>query len=177
MLKDPEMAERKHRSSDVPDFDSYPASRPIEESARLLQKGRSSLEQRAADLGAAAGRVVFMVRKARAKLEGQPRQSALDRLNRLGEKTRVRAEQMRVATSERARQLKEAAREKTADLGRLAREQSQELGRRAKVGYSRAKDRANHIGHEYPLHVALSAGVVGLLLGMGLRIRRANRAQ
>lgn len=177
MPKDPEMAERKHRSSDVPDFDSYPASRPIGESETLLQKRHSSLEQRAAELGAAAGKVAFMVKKARAKVEGLPHGPALDRLSRLGEETRVRAERVRAAAAERARQLKETARGKTADLRRLAEEQSRELARRAKAGYSRAKDRANHIGREYPLHVALSAGVAGFLLGVGLRIRRANRAQ
>src|SRR5215813_9470054 len=176
MLKDPEMAERLHRSSEVPDFDSYPALPPINESDRRLQKGHSALEHRAAELGAAAGKVVFMIKRARAKVEGLPRHSALDSLNKLGEETRARAERLRVTAAERAQQWTDAARGKTADLGRLAREQTQELGRRAKEGYSRAKDRANHIGREYPLHVALSAAALGFLAGVGLRIRRAKRA-
>ena len=171
------MAERMHRSSDVPDFDSYPGSPPINESDRLLQKGHSSLEQRAAELGAVAGKVVFMIKQARAKVEALPRNSALDRLNKLGEETRARAERLRTAAAERAHQWTETAREKTADLARLAREQTQELGRRAKTGFTQAKSRARHIGREYPLHVALSAGAVGFLLGVGLRIRRAKREQ
>src|SRR5262249_2250631 len=88
-----------------------------------------------------------------------------------------RAERLRTAAAERAHQWTETAREKTADLARLAREQTQELGRRAKTGFAQAKSRARHIGREYPLHVALSAGAVGFLLGVGSRIRRAKREQ
>jgi len=171
------MAERMHRSSDVPEIDSYPGAPPINESDRLLQKGHSSLEQRAAELGAAAGKLVFMVKQARAKVKDLRHHSALDRLSRLGEETRARAERLRVTAKERAHQWTETAREKTADLTRLAREQTQELGRRAKTGFAQAKGRARHIGHEYPLHVALAAGGIGFLLGVGLRIRRAKREQ
>src|SRR5262249_22897423 len=164
-LKDREMAEKMHRSSDVPDFDSYPGSPPINESDKLLQKGHSSLEQHAAELGAAAGKLVFMVKQAGAKVEGLPRHAALDRLSKLGEETRARAGRLGVGREERAHNWTEAAGEKTADLPRLAREQTQELGRRVKTGLAQAKGRARHIGREYPLHVALSAGAVGFLLG------------
>jgi ElaB/YqjD/DUF883 family membrane-anchored ribosome-binding protein len=170
------MAERIHRSSDVPAPDNFPGSPLTNETDRLLERRHSQLEQRAADLGAAAGKVVFMVKQARTKVENLPHHPARDQLNRIGEATLAQAERLRAATAERAHQWTEAAREKTSDFARLARARAQDLGRQAKAGYSHAKDRANHIGREYPLHVALAAGAAGFLLGVGLRIRRANRA-
>ena len=73
-------------------------------------------------------------------------------------------------------ELAQATRDKTAELGRQAREKTADLGRQARAGYFRARLRANQTAREYPVHVALAAGLVGFLIGVGLRIRRANRA-
>jgi hypothetical protein len=61
-------------------------------------------------------------------------------------------------------------------LRRQARAKTADLGRQARAGYFRARLRAIHTTREYPVHVALAAGVVGFLIGVGLRTRRANRA-
>ena len=190
------MAERLHRSSDVPNFDTYPASPPVNESetlenrllaegrARLLEEGRlreegrqpSSLEQRAADLGAAAGKVVSIVRRARVSVEHLPGHPVFNHLSGLAENARARAEYLAAKTGKRAQRLVQSAREKTADLGRQTREKTADLGRQARFGYYRARLRANQTAREYPVHVVVAAGVVGFLIGVGLRIRRANRA-
>jgi hypothetical protein len=56
------MDESMHNSSDIPNFDTYPSAPPD----RLLDTksvGRSSLEERAAELGAAAGRIAVILRQ------------------------------------------------------------------------------------------------------------------
>jgi ElaB/YqjD/DUF883 family membrane-anchored ribosome-binding protein len=184
------MAERLPRSSDVPSFDTYPASPPVSESetlenrllaegrSRLLEEGRqpSSLEQRAADLGAAAGKVVSIVRRARVSVEHLPDHPVFNHLSGLAENARARAEYLGAKAGKRAQRLVQSAREKTSDLGRQARETTADLGRQARFGYYRARLRANQTAREYPVHVVVAAGVVGFLIGVGLRIRRANRA-
>jgi ElaB/YqjD/DUF883 family membrane-anchored ribosome-binding protein len=176
------MPERLHKSSDVPNFDTYPATPsvspptpPVDESERLLEKGKSPLEQRAADLGTAAGRVVSIFRQARTTVEKLPEQSA-ERISDLAGNARERVDHLRNAAAENAQHLAEATRDKAAELGRQVREQAINLGRQAKFGYYRARLRANQTVREYPVQVALTAGLIGFLIGIGLRIRRANRA-
>jgi ElaB/YqjD/DUF883 family membrane-anchored ribosome-binding protein len=172
------MAERLHQTSDVPEFDTYPstppvnAAPPVNDSERLLEKGKSPLEQRAADLGTAAGKVVSMMRKAR----GGGERPIADRISDLADDAKTRVDHLRSAAVENAQQLAQAAREKTSELGRQVREKTADLGRQAKFGYYRARLRANQTVREYPVHVAVAAGLIGFLIGVGLRIRRANRA-
>ena len=147
------MAER-HQSSDVPAFDTYPSPPPVNDSERLLEKGRSPLEQRAADLGTAAGKVVSIIRHARVTVRNLPEHPMVERISDLAG----------------------GARDKTAELGRQVKERTADLGRQAKFGYYRARLRVNHTVRDYPVQVALAAGFVGFLIGIGLRMRRANRA-
>jgi ElaB/YqjD/DUF883 family membrane-anchored ribosome-binding protein len=177
MPEEPAMPERLHSSADVPTYDTYPASPPVKESERLLEEDtRSPLEQRAADLGTAAGKVVSMVRQARLTVEHLPEHPVFDRLSGLADNARARAEYLRSVAAERAQQLTQVARDKTAELGRQARERTADLGRQARSGYFRARIRARETAREYPVQVVLAAGVVGFLIGVALRIRRANRA-
>ncbi|MGC2695048.1 MAG: hypothetical protein WA738_04580 [Candidatus Angelobacter sp.] len=171
------MAEKVHYSSDIPNFDTYPAPSPIGESERLLESGRgSSLEQRAAELGTAAGKVVVMARQAREALAKLPRHRVLDPISDLAETTRIHAENLGKIAAHKTVEWTDAAREKTLELRNEAREKAAELGRQAKSNYYRARIRANQVVREYPVHVALAAGAVGFLVGVALRIRRANRA-
>jgi ElaB/YqjD/DUF883 family membrane-anchored ribosome-binding protein len=183
MAKEPAMAERLHHSSDVPTFDTYPASPPVNPSGalppdHLLEEGRplSPMEQRAADLGAAAGKVVFMVKQARLKAEHLPQHPVFDRLSNLADNARVRAEYLRSRAGDHAQRLAQTARERTAELGQQARDKAADIGRQARTGYYRVRLRANQTAREYPVHVVAAAGIVGFLIGVGLRIRRANRA-
>jgi ElaB/YqjD/DUF883 family membrane-anchored ribosome-binding protein len=169
------MAERLHHSSEIPDFDTYPATPPVNESERLLEKGKSPLEQRAADLGTAAGKVVSMIRQARTSVEKLPH-PMVERISDLAGNARERVDHLRSAAVENAQHMAHAARDKTAELGRQVREKTVDLGRQAKFGYYRARLRANQTVREYPVQVALAAGLIGFLIGIGLRIRRANRA-
>lgn len=170
------MHEPLHQSSDVPNFDTYPDTPPVNEGERLLEKGRSPLEQRAAELGTVAGKVVSMVRQVRGSVENLPEHPMVERISDLAGAARERVGNLRSAAVENAQHVAHVTRDKTAELGRQVRDRTVDLGRQAKFGYYRARLRANQTVREYPVQVALVAGLVGFLIGIGLRIRRANRA-
>jgi ElaB/YqjD/DUF883 family membrane-anchored ribosome-binding protein len=180
------MAESLHRSSDVPDFDSYPSTPPkdhigrtgAEPSAKNVRvfSERPSLEQRAAELGAAAGKIVVMMRETKANLENMAHHSIYDRVTNLAEDAKVRAEHLRQVAGTRAQEWSRVAQEKATEFRRQASVKSSELAEQAKAGYYQARRKADHTVREYPIHVAVAAGVAGFLIGFALKIRRAKRA-
>lgn len=174
------MAEKVHYSSDLPDFDSYPTSPSSNKPQNLLEERGVTdwrgLERRAAELGTAAGKVVVIARQARKALANLPHNAMFDPISNLAETTRSGAENLRRVAARRAVQLTDAARQKTLDLRREAQATAAALGRKAKTNYNRARSSATHVVKEYPLHVGVAAGVAGFVLGVALRIRRANRA-
>jgi ElaB/YqjD/DUF883 family membrane-anchored ribosome-binding protein len=178
------MAESRHRSADVPNFDTYPSS-PLSDVSGRGDMGRpyierlserSLLKQRAAELGAAAGRIAVIIRQTQQGLESLAHHGLYDRLSGLAENARARTEQIRHLAAAKAQQVTQAAGAKAAELGRQTREKTAELARQAKAGYLRTRIRAKKTVHEYPVETALAAGAIGLLAGIALRIRRAKRA-
>ena len=82
------MAESMHNSSDIPNFDTYPSTPPD----RLLDTksvGRSSLEERAAELGAAAGRIALILRQTKENVENLAQHEIYDRVTNLAETAKV----------------------------------------------------------------------------------------
>jgi ElaB/YqjD/DUF883 family membrane-anchored ribosome-binding protein len=179
------MAESPHKSPDIPNFDTYPAT-PSDE--LLEYKGlerplidrpsieRSSLEQRAAELGAAAGRIALIMRETKENVENLAQRGIYDRVNRLAETARIRTENLRRRAGAKVRELKHTAQSKAAAVGNQAREKTAELGRQARSNYDRVRLKANQTVREHPVETALAAGAAGFLLGVALRIRRASRA-
>ena len=117
-----------------------------------------------------------MVRQARASVEKLPEHPMVERISDLAGNARERVDHLRSAAVENAQHAAHITRDKTAELGRQVRDKTIDLGRQAKAAYYRARLRANQTVREYPVQVALAAGLVGFLIGIGLRIRRANRA-
>jgi ElaB/YqjD/DUF883 family membrane-anchored ribosome-binding protein len=174
------MAESMHNSSDIPNFDTYPAT-PSDE--LIDYKGvarssyeRSSLAQRAAELGAAAGRIAVIMRQTKEGMENLAQHAIYDRVTNLAENARIRTEHMRRMAVARVQEIAHAAQDRAAELGSQTREKTVELGRQARTNYFRARLKANQTVREYPVETALAAGAVGLLVGIALRIRRAKRA-
>ncbi|HEY1938018.1 MAG TPA: hypothetical protein VGJ33_08795 [Candidatus Angelobacter sp.] len=169
------MAEGMHSSSDIPNFDTYPTTPPD----RLLDSKsaeRSALEQHATDLGAAAGRIALIMRQTKENLENLAQHSIYDRLIRLSENARIRSERLRQVAAIRAQELTHAAQDRAAELGRQTQEKAEELGRHARANYYRARLKAKQTARDYPVETALAAGAVGFVVGVALRIGRANRA-
>ena len=169
------MAERIHHSSDIPNFDTYPAS-PSDEVIDYKGNGRSSLEQRAAELGAAAGRIAVIMRQTKEGMENLAQHAIYDRVTNLAETAKIRTEHLRRMAADRVQEIAHTAQDKGAELGNQAREKTLELGRQARTNYFRARQKANQTVREYPVETALAAGAVGLLIGVALRIGRAKRA-
>jgi hypothetical protein len=169
------MAESMHNSSDVPNFDPYPSTPPD----RLLDTRsaeRSSLEQRAAELGAAAGRIALILRQTKESMENLAQYEIYDRVTNLAETAKARTEQMRRDATARVQEIAHAAQDKAVEIGTQAREKTAELGRHAKNNYFRARLKAKQTVREYPVETALAVGAVGVLVGVALRIGRARRA-
>ena len=186
------MAESLHRSSDVPDFDTYPSSPPKDQQAgrtgaepsshvpssndvRIFSE-RPSLERHAAELGAAAGKIVVMMRETKANLENIAQHEIYDRVSNLAEDAKIRAEHLRRLAGARAQEWSRIAQEKATELRHQASVKSSELAEQAKAGYLQARRKADHTVREYPIHVAVAAGVAGFLIGFALKVRRAKRA-
>jgi ElaB/YqjD/DUF883 family membrane-anchored ribosome-binding protein len=169
------MAEGMHNSSDIPNFDTYPSTPPD----RLLDSKsaeRSSLEERAAELGAAAGKIAVILRQTKENVENLAQHEIYDRVINLAENAKIRSENMRRVAANRVQELAHTAQGKAAELGTQAREKSVELGRLARTNYYRTRLRTQQTVREYPVQTALAAGAVGLLIGVALRIGRARRA-
>jgi hypothetical protein len=169
------MAESVHKSSDIPNFDTYPSAPPGGMVGRSGAQ-RSSLEERAAELGAAAGRLALLMRQTKDSLENLAEHRIYDRLTVLAETARVRTENLRRTAGIRAKEFTRKAQEKAAEIGYQAREKSAELGRQARSNYRRARLKVNQTVRDYPVETALAVGALGFLAGVGLRIRRAKRA-
>ncbi|HEY4678574.1 MAG TPA: hypothetical protein VIJ01_15520 [Candidatus Angelobacter sp.] len=172
------MAEGMHNSSDIPDFDTYPSTPPTPPDRLLDTKSvpRSSLEERAAELGAAAGRIALILRQTKENVENLAHHEIYDRVTNLAENAKVRTENMRRRATERMQDIAHSAQNKAAELGTQAREKTEELGRQARINYFRARLKAKQTARDYPVETALAAGAVGLLVGVALRIGRARRA-
>jgi len=169
------MAESMPNSSDVPNFDTYPSMPPD----RMLDSKsvtRSSLEERAAELGAAAGKIALILRQTKESMENLAQHEIYDRVTNLAENVKARTEQMSRDAAARVQEITHSAQDKAAELGTQAREKTAELGRQARTNYFRARLKAKQTVREYPVETALAVGAVGLLVGVALRIGRARRA-
>src|SRR6476646_562352 len=150
------MAESTHNSSDIPNFDTYPSTPPD----RMLDTksvGRSSLEERAAQLGAAAGRIALIMRETKENVENLAQHGIYDRVIGLAENARIRTESLRRRTGARVQELTHTVQDKAAELRDQAREKATELGRQARSSYYRVRIKANQTVREYPVETALAA--------------------
>lgn len=173
------MAEKLHRSSDVPNFDTYPSD-PPQRGNLHGRESKAALEERARQVGIALGKTVATVRKAQDKVRNiasggsksaasltetakDKARLAVARVGDLADSARSKAQEWRETAVSQADHLRQVTQQKAADLGS-----------QIKTGYFRARTRANQVARDYPLHVVLAAGILGFAIGVGLRIWRAN---
>lgn len=177
------MAERLHRSAEAPDFETN-AGMPLQAEVEG-HDGNTALEEKARQFGSALGRAVVTLREAREMVKdiaGETREVAALRANNLknnaretGARITGMAGDVAGTVRDKTRQWGEAASAAAEEWRQAAAERVQDIRSQARTGYYRARLRANQVVREYPLHVVLTAGVVGFLLGVGIRIWRSNR--
>jgi len=165
------MAKPLHHSSDIPRFDTYPAGPELAgEPERLLtdrtessstDRTDSSLNEYGAQLGSAAGLAVVALRRAQERVAGLA--------------TEKKATISDIASA-RLRRAREVANVRGREWSQTLMENAVEWRRQAKNATYKARLRVREIENNNPLHVVAAAGVVGLVIGAGLRIWRANRA-
>src|ERR1700724_362607 len=161
------MTETLHQSSDVPNFDTYPSNQP----ERLLPEratGDSALVQRAQQIGSVIGRTVSVFRQARERLHDLSSEAAGAAATCMSE--------LADAAKAKAQEWGQAAATRVSEVGESVADKAGELGERTKSGYYRVRRRARQVSREHPLEVIVAAGAVGILLGIGIRVWRANRA-
>jgi hypothetical protein len=154
------MSKPLHRSSDIASFDTYPSGPELtDDPNRLLPEEAESspLEQYGAQLGSAAGQAVLALRRAQKKV--------LDI-----------ADEKRATVTDIASARLQQVQDQAAARGQQWRERATEWRRQAKNAVYRARLRAREVKKQDPVYVVLGAGVLGVVIGAGLRIWRASRA-
>lgn len=171
------MAEPLHKSSDIPNFDTYPATPALPAEGETVTTNKSALEQRAGQAGAAIGKAAAVVRSIGDRLRTSGDSRALgDKVSDIADQTKARAQEIAGQTRARAQEFGEAAASRAEEWGRILRERLDDLRRRARHQVREGNVRARRATRDYPVQVALAAGVAGFLVGVLLRIRRASRA-
>ena len=158
------MAKPLHHSSDLASFDTYPSGPELaDDPNRLLpeQAESSPLEEYGAQLGSAAGQAVLALRRAQKKV----RDVAMEKKATVTDIASGRMQQIRDEAATRGEQ-----------WSNILRERASELRRQARNAIYRARLRAREVKKQDPVHVVIGAGILGVVLGAGLRIWRASRA-
>lgn len=158
------MAKPLHHSSDLASFDTYPSGPELaDDPNRLLPENveSSPLEEYGAQLGSAAGQAVLALRRAQKRVRD------------------IASEKKATVTdiaSGRMQQVREEAAIRGEQWSNTLRERVSELRRQARNAIYRARLRAREVEKQNPVHVVIGAGILGVVIGAGLRIWRASRA-
>lgn len=173
------MVENLRHGPDVPELDTHTDEQPhLKVVAR--RENPTVLEDKARQLGTAAGKAVVTLRDARDTLKdiaSETREVAAigisDATNKAREATR-RISNIAAKVKNKTQELGQTATFRASQLGQVAAAKAADVSSEVKLGYYRARLRADQVVREYPLHVVLTAGVVGFLMGVGLRMWRSN---
>jgi len=159
------MPNRLHSSADVPEYATYPEEPRIAAPALPLTSDRMperewepnpALHTTARKIGSALGQAVAAMRDT-------------------AEPIRQRADELR----SRAQELGETARDKAAELREGAaqtyNEAAEQISATASERMAQAREFARNAPDRYPLHLIAAAGILGVGIGIGLRIWREQR--
>lgn len=125
------------------------------------------LNSAAESVGSALGTAVSSVRGIPNKLQDAKARFTVIR-GRKSQDVQQAAEETVNRIREAGTDLTEQARERLDDVKEQARERLADARQRVQ----QARSRADHLAHQYPLHVMAGAAAFGMLLGIGLRVWR-----
>ncbi len=150
------MDEPRRQSSDAPKDDAS-SRRPISIRRIAMSKAESDLEQRARRVGSAAGTMVALLRDAKHKLNESDLWKSTNPLSDLRTTAKGKAQELRHTAEFRAQEWRRAALERMAEFRPQAKPGDEQVHGQSK----------NERG--YALPVVAAAGIVGFLLGAGLK--------
>lgn len=162
------MTEALYKSSDVPNFDAYPLDQPQYPPESGSSEG-SVLIHRAEQIGTALGSAVSNLRKARKRLQELGDQTAQTAVIHMSE--------LAGAAKTKAHEFGQEVKMKASEFSDVVADKARQMGERTKHGYFRARQRANDISRDYPIQTLVAVGLVAVLVGTGIRVWRANRAE
>ena len=173
----------RHQSSDIPDFDTYPATpgasgQLLPETASEAHFG-STLEDRAYRLGEVAGRAIVRIRDLRRLIQVRARNmnaGASQKLSDVTDSARSKLSDVADTAQSRLEDLKDKASAQAEDWKLTARERLGEARRQVRHNVYRARIRVRELERDHPVEMALGAGAAGVVIGAALRIWRASRA-
>ena len=158
------MAERLNHSSDIPDLDTN-----LDEKPHLKvvagRENATTLEDKARQLGTAAGKAVVTLRDATGALKDigdETREVAAIGINNAKSKAREatrRIGTMAETVKSKTQELGQTAAFRASQFGQMAAAKAADIRSEVKLGYYRARFRANQVVREYPLQVVLAAGL------------------
>jgi len=161
------MTEALYKSSDVPNFDAYPSDRPAYPRESGSFEG-SVLIHRAEQIGTALGSAVSNLRKARRRLQELGDHTAQTAVIRMGE--------LAGTAKTKAQEFGQEVKMKASEFSDVVADKARQMGEKTKYGYFRARRRANQISRDYPIQTLVAVALVGVLVGTGIRLWRAHRA-
>jgi ElaB/YqjD/DUF883 family membrane-anchored ribosome-binding protein len=175
------MAEKAHHAADVPDLDTYPGKLQQRSSRH---EGNASLEAGARMLGTAIGKLAATLREGR----GIAREMFAETRAEAARNTEVlksRALQTSARIAEKAADLTDRVTQKSMEWSAAStaaaeqilqapRDKARIVASRITAGYYRKRSQVDRFAREHPAQVLIAAGGVGLVLGLGLRLRRSN---
>jgi len=156
---------RKYRSSDVPEFSSYPAEpevvtinefMAISEFDALPESQPNAYEEQARKIGTALGRLV-------------------NRINEITESSRSQIREHMSRVEDEVGLATDAASSTFEDATRKVRDMTKQSIYQARARASQLQRRAADTVEEYPVHTLAAVGVAGIIAGVGLRLWRENR--
>lgn len=176
------MAEKVHRTADVPNFDVYPGELQQERFAR--SKRNASLEAGARLVGTAIGKLVATLREGR-DIAKEMAAEARAETSRNTEVLKNQALQTGIRITEKAADLTDRVTQKSMEWStattaaaeeilQTPRDKARAVANRITARYYRTRSQVNRFAREHPAPVLVAAGGVGFLLGLGLRFRRSN---
>ena len=154
------MEEPRRQSSDAPK-DEASSRRPISIRRIAMSKAGTDLEQRARRVGTAAGTMVALLRDAKHKFNDGDLWKSTNPSSDLRTTPKGRAEELRRTAEFRAQEWRRAALERMAELHRQAKP-----GDKGAQGQSK-KERG---------YALVAAGIIGFLLGAGLKAWRSRHS-
>jgi hypothetical protein len=89
----------------------------------------------------------------------------------------LRQAQEKLSDEQNRNNLRSSAENRIRELRQTSARRAQEWRQQAESSYRQASERARQAAHDYPVHVALGAGLAGFIVGAALRVGRMHRAQ